>query len=412
MAGHAASWLLACACALGACAAPVTVRAGTPPPRVLFRRGLYLETARGDLEEAVALYRAIRASLRPGDELVAETLVREGICLEKMGRGGEALACYRALEGAPNSAAIAEKAFGEMAIFFSRPAMVHARDKELERLLGEAANCLERGDRPGARDRLRTALLIDPDNKDLQLRLARVCRSLGEYREAVFYYTMAAGAGSYGGDPAVLRELASCYSALDDHDGAVKIWRGYAEGEPAGTRDRRRAAYEIELILEAKEAPDALPEGLADLLAQGEAKSRAGRYRAACTVYDQARLRFPASYLPPLRLGVLCDRLLEDSGRDSVSRAIGGPEGRRARLEKAAGYYEEAVDKAPLATAQRLRCRLALLHEQLGDLEKASYHLAQYYSHPVRPVEGDGILMDRIRKKRMAERIRRLREKP
>ena len=52
-----------------------------------------------------------------------------------------------------------------------------------------------------------------------------------------------------------------------------------------------------------------------------------------------------------------------------------------------------------------------MLYESLGDLEKAAYHMAQYFSRNVRPVENDGVLADRIRKKRMRDRIRRMREK-
>jgi len=401
-------------CALCACAAASAGAAQpeTPSPRVLFYQGLYQEIARGDLEAAITAYRVLRGATPAGNELAAEALIREGICLEKMGRDREAFSCYdRAIAQSPDSAAVVEKAFSEMAIFFSRPAMVHARDKELDGLKEEAGRCIEKGDHAGARDRFRKALLIDPDNHELQLRMAAVCRRLGEYRDAAFYYTMATGAEKYGNDPAVLRELASCYRALDDYDSAIKLWRAYLEGESLGTRKRNMVAYEIELLLEAKEAadPDTLPRGLADLLAQAEAQSRKETYRAASATYQTARAQFPRSYLPPLRLGVLFDYLLENAGKYTY---LAIRPGSQQREEIAASYYEEAINKAPLVTAQRLRCRLALLYENGHDLEKASYHMAQYFSHDIRPVENDGVIMERIRKKLMRDRIRRMREKP
>lgn len=400
-------------CALCARAASPAAPAEDRSPRTLFYHGLYQEIARGDLDAAIAAYRAIWSAAPAGNELAAEALIREGICLEKMGRDREALSCYdRAITRSPDSAAVVEKAFGEMAIFFSRPAMVHARDKELDALKEEAAQFLKKGDHAGARDRFRKMLLIDPDNHDLQLRMAEVCRGLGEYRDAVFYYTMATGAEKYGNNPAVLRELASCYRAIDDYDSAVKLWRSYLEGESLDARERRVIAYEIELLHEAKEAPETLPRGLSNLLAKGEAQIRREEYLAAYSTYHEARRAFPASYLPPLRLGVLCDYLVEDGGRYSAERIIGLPNGKTGRIGKAAAFYEEALGRAPLVTAQRLRCRLALLYEDLGDMEKASYHMAHYFAHDVRPVENDGAIMERVRKKRMTDRIRRMRERP
>ena len=403
-------------CAVSAWAAPLAAAAAPadPAPRVLYYRGLYEEIARGDLEAAIAAYRRLRDGLPPGNELSSEALIREGICLEKMGRDEEALSCYdQAISQSPDSAAVVEKAFSEMAVFFSRPAMVHARDKEIDALREEAARCIEKGDHAGARDLFRRSLLIDPDNHALQLKMAASCTQLGNHREAAFYYALAAGSEQLRNDPRFLRELTDCHRALGEYDPAIKLWRAYLAGEAPGERQRKLASWEIELLLEADEGADQdpPPPALAELLAAGETRSRAENYKEAVAVYAKAGRRFPGSYLPPLRLGVLCDYLLEDDGRFAWTVVLGRGYRQGGREEVAASFYERTIDKAPLVTAQRLRCRLAVLYESLGDLEKAAYHMAQYFSRNVRPVENDGVLADRIRKKRMRDRIRRMREK-
>ena len=401
-----------CALCVWAAAPVLAAEAPDSSPRVLYYRGLYEEIARGDLEAAIAAYHRLRETLPAGNEFASEALIREGICLEKMGRDKEALSCYdRAISQSPDSAAVVEKAFSEMAIFFSRPAMVHARDKELYALREEANRCLEKGDHAGARDLFRKALLIDPDNHALQLSMATICKKLGVHREAAFYYALAAGTEKYGNDPAVLRELSDCYRALDDYDSAVKLWRAYLVGESLDDRQRNLVAWEIELLLEAQEGPEILPPALADLLAEGEAKTREENYKAAVSVYAKARRGFPSSYLPTLRLGVLCDYLLEDDGKYAWTSVFKSVYRHGGREETAAAYYEATLDKAPLITAQRLRCRLAMLYESLGDLEKAAYQIAQYFARNIRPVENDGALADRIRKKRMQQRIRRMRDR-
>lgn len=366
-------------------------------PEALFYFGLYQEIGLGDLVAAIRAYRRIVDAAPKGSELAGRALIREAICLEMLGRKEEALECYaRASEDYPGSAALREKVLGEMALFFPQMAPLPEREKEMEALVEEARQFIARGDMEKAKEKLRTALYIDPDNHDIQRELASVCVLLGSHREAAFYYALMLESDRFRRDFALYNQLAECYRNLKDLDSAIRIFRSYlAAGQP-DERSEKLAALEIELLLEEIEQPGGyeLPWNLRVLLARGARHARQGKFRDAIEIYSSAKAQFPESYLPPYRLGALYDICL---GTDP-SRFI------------AAGYYEEALDKAPPATAQRLRHRAAEIYEERGDLEKASHHIEQYFSKDLRPVENDHVLRERIRRKLMWRRIRKLRE--
>ncbi|HVY61989.1 MAG TPA: hypothetical protein VHF22_10070, partial [Planctomycetota bacterium] len=63
---------------------------------MLYRSGCYEEEAVGDLERALAAYRAVIAARDASAELVAGARLRAGACLELLDRPAEALAIYAA----------------------------------------------------------------------------------------------------------------------------------------------------------------------------------------------------------------------------------------------------------------------------------------------------------------------------
>lgn len=371
---------------------------GGEDPHDVFYRGLFQEIGLGDLEGAIKTYRAISTPPCKDAALAGKALIREGICFEKMGKEKAAQQCYRAaIAQSPDNATLLEKSLSEMAVFFPRSAPLFARDKEIDNLIEEGNQCTKRGDLEGAKDRFQKALYLNPDNAELQLQLASTYKSLGQYREAIFYYNLALGSEPYRNDQAVFRDLAACYVAAKDAESAIKLWRSYLTGSGADSDARRKALFELELLLEAGERPSGQvpPQDLETRLAEGIDQTRAGRYQEALSTYKIARIKHPASYLPFYRLGVIYDYLLDS----------------KQRYEYVIYYYREALKRAPPVTAQRLRYRLALICEEHGDVGNASRYIEQYFSKNVRPLEDDNLVRERIRKKWDRERIRQMRKR-
>jgi len=363
----------------------------------LFYKGLYQEIGKGDLEAALATYREIAGNPATKSDIAGEALIREGICLEKLGRGEEALACYnKAVERSPGSAAILEKALSEMVVYFSRPAVVMVKGRELETLVAEGKKSLDTGAPEEARQKFQNALLIDPDNPDLQVRMAAVCTKLGRYKDAALYYTLAMKSQEYMKNRQLQRALAECYENAGEYDSAISLWRSYLESVPSGSQECKMAQREMELLFEARDRPAtmAIPWDLTIQLSYAEEQTRKGRYRDAASRYRKAQASFPGNYIPTFMLGLLYDYLYP--GKDNVQNAM--------------SCYVDALKSAPPLTAQRLRFRLAQLYEQGGELDKASYYIEQYFSKDIRPVQNDHVLKERIRKKRMWERVHRIKQ--
>ncbi|MDD5556911.1 MAG: tetratricopeptide repeat protein [bacterium] len=384
----------ACAIALAAAQPP-----GPSPPAGagdLVLLGLYREIGLGDLQAAIEAYRAAAAAA-PGGDLEAAAHVREGICLELLGREEEAYELYRrAAEISPGSGAARERAIGEMAIFLPRPAPFQAGERDLEALIEEGNRLLAGGALGEAKERFRAALFMNPDNHDLQVRMASVCERLGDHREAVFYYNLAINSEPYRSDFATHGRLAESYRATGDYDAAMKLWQTFLGRGPRDPRAAGAAEFELGLLREQSEYPPGMeiPERLGEMLDRGVHLTRLGRYRDAAALYGSAAAEFPESYLPHFRLGALHDGFLREEG------AL------RAGIRR----YESALRGAPPVTAQRLRHRLASLYEELGEMESASYYIEQYFGGDIRPAGDDHVLRERIRKKRMWHRIRRMRE--
>jgi tetratricopeptide (TPR) repeat protein len=376
-----------------------TSSAGDNPlePAALFYRGLYEEVGIGDLEKAIATYRVVVDSAPEGSELAGRALVREGICLEILGREKEALECYdRAVEEFPGSAAMRERVFSEMVLFLPRAAPLPAREKEIGNLIAEGRKCLERGAMEEAKKKFRTALYLEPDDHELQLQMASTCARLGNDREAAFYYNLTLEAEEYRRNFSINRELAQCYRNMEEFESAIKLWRAYRAAGPPDERSEKLAEFELELIQEESENPGrkTIPWKLTVLLARGARQTRDGKYGDARATYRGAMQEFPDSYLPPYRLGVLYEYFIKAEGE--------APSGARS--------YESTLGKAPPVTAQRLRFKLALLYEESGDVDKASYYIEQYFMRGIRLMENDHILRERIRKKHMWQRVRRMQE--
>lgn len=365
---------------------------------VVFYHGLFQEIGLGDLEGAIKTYRTISNPPYEDGALAGKALIREGICFEKMGKEKEALQCYRAaIAQSPDNASLLEKSLSEMAVFFPRSAPLFARDKELENLIEEGDKYVMRGDLEGAKDRFQKALYLNPDNPELQLQLASTYKKLGQYREAIFYYNLALGSELHRNDPEVYRDLAACYAAAKDAESAIKLWRSYLAGGGADTDARRKALFELELLYEASDRPpgQAVPQDLDARLAEGVEQTREGRYQEALSTYKIARIKYPASYFPFYRLGVIYDYLLNP----------------KQKYDYVLYYYREALKRAPVVTAQRLRYRLALICEEHGDVENASRYIEQYFSKNIRPMEDDNLVRERIRKKWDRERVRKMRKR-
>jgi tetratricopeptide (TPR) repeat protein len=282
-------------------------------------------------------------------------------------------------------------------VFFPRSAPLFARDKELDGLIEEGNQCAKRGDLEGAKDKFQKALYLNPDNPELQLQLASTYKRLGRCREAIFYYNLALGSELYQNDPEVYRDLAASYMAAKDAESAIKLWRSYLTGGGTDANAQRQALFELELLYEATDNPaeQALPEELTTRLTDGAEQTREGRYQEALLTYKIARIKYPGSYLPFYRLGVLYDYLLNP----------------KQKYDYAIYYYKEALKRAPGITAQRLRYRLALICEERGDIANASHYIEQYFTQNIRPLEDDNLVRERIRKKWDYERVRKMRQR-
>jgi tetratricopeptide (TPR) repeat protein len=359
--------------------------------------GLYREIGEGEPQTALKAYSDISNGPYWDTELGGEALVREGICFEKLGNENEALNYYnKVIKDFSDKAHILEKAFGGMVRFYARLKPALERQEELARLVNEGIQQAELGDYENAKEKYRKALYIDPDNHELQLQMASTSKKLGRYEEAIFYYNLAATSGLYTNVYQFQKDLAECYKNTGNIDSAIHLWLRFLENEEVQPADKKQAAFELELLYEAKEYPDTgkIPWKLKSHLAMGESLTRNGKYREAAKTYVTAKTEFPNSYLPTYRMAIIFDYLFD--GMNNTKRAL--------------RYYEATLEEAPLLTAQRLRCRLAILYESLGNLEKAAYFIDQYFSKDVRPVENDHALRNRIRKRRMWERVRTMRK--
>lgn len=345
----------------------------TPDDYGLYYLGLYREIAEGDLAAAVETYRRILLGPLAESDPGGLALIRLGICFEKMGKPSEAIDCYdRAIADFSDRVSVLEPASeGLMRLYAGTPDLPREK-KELSSLISRGLKRLEEGDTAGAVEILEEAYGLDPDNSYLQYRLASAYRELGRFREAVYYYNLAADAPRYRTDFSIRRELAACYRLSGRPDDALRVWERYLRMAPEEKIDKAELEFELSLVYELIDLPpQAVPPGeLIRRLGEGEKSTRDGDYRAAGAAYRFARKDFPKSFLPPARLARLHEHLLADS-------------------QTAYWYYKEAISKAPEGAAQRLRARLGYLCSKMGDQDKTEAVLKEYFSRVQRPAEID-----------------------
>ena len=417
----------------------------------LFYRGLYQEIGLGDPGSALRTYSKIVDGPLKGSTLAGNALVRKGTCYEKLGKKAQALACYnRAIEDYSDNASVLERAFAGLGRTRPKTKLVYYKERKLERLIIEGQRYEKEGALTMAKKRYLMALAVKPDNPPLQLTTASILKRLKDYKEASYHYERAAGSDAYRNDFSVHEELADCYkrngdfhkaiklwdsfllsSSLDkraslkaaseleflktdlgvqkkladqhrrdrDFDSAIKVWNIYLENESLSERIRETAEFELELLYEASDYSEKrpIPWKLSISMAKGEELTKKRNYDSAIKAYNEVKRIFPKSYLPDLRLGYIYENLHGTRNTKDVKKT-------------AINYYNSALKSAPPATAQRLCYRLALLYDDLGDIEKASYYIEQYFRRD--PIKA--IIMqekERIGDKRMWQRVKELRDK-
>ena len=405
--GHRAKRRYAVRAALTAACAALLVPSSAPALKdscdanELFYLGLYQEIGLGDLKGAIETYSRITG----GEEIAGKALFRKGICYEKSGEEMLALNCFnRAITNFPESPDIRDKALeGKMRL----------GSHSMSDYVNEGVQRDMSGDFTAARDMFRKALLIEPDNPSIQLRLASACRKLAirensipQIKEAIRHYEDAASSNEFRTSLAVNRELAECYAKTDQTEETIKLWQAYLSIPGLVKSDRTMADYELELLRESADyfQKRDISLKMKDCLSEGEELTRNGDPEKAAKVYLQAKKEFPQSYIPPYRLAVLYELFFD-------------------KPKAAIGYYREALGMAPKITEQRIRCKMAVLYHGIGDLDTSVTYIDQCISKDIRFVERELELkvrrikseksnLDRIKKEEEArEREREMLEK-
>jgi len=380
-------------------------RDGMGEGRDLFYLGLYQEIGLGELESAIGTYRKITDGPLRGSEIAGESLVRKGICFEKLGREAEANKCFsRAIADFSGVPFIKDKALA---------GKLRLGSQSVTDYVNGGLRRSEQGDLEGAREMFHKALLLEPDNHRIQLRMASVCGKLASIEksptrleEAIRHYEYAVSSDQYVADLAVHRELAECYAKMGQTDEAIKLWQTYLRTKELGEPDRKMADFELELLRESSDyfQERDISRKLKDYLSKGEELTRNGDPLKAAKIYLQAKKDFPQSYIPPYRIAVLYDFFLK-----KPSAAI--------------KYYNEALIMAPQITAQRARCKMAVLYHEAGDLDSSVMYIDLAISkdlrlverpleHKVRLIKSEKSYLDRIkREEEERESEREIREK-
>ena len=171
-----------CAAILIACATvfrPVEAvpRDGMGEGSDLFYLGLYQEIGLGDLENAIGTYSKITDGPLRGSEIAGESLVRKGICFEKLGREAEANKCFsRAISDFSGVPLVKDKALA---------GKLRLGSQSVTDYVNEGLRRSERGDIEGAREMFHKALILEPDNPRVQLRMASVCGKLASIEKSL-----------------------------------------------------------------------------------------------------------------------------------------------------------------------------------------------------------------------------------
>ena len=355
--------LLACAAFL--LGSPTQARETAVEAHKLFYLGLYQEIGMGDMKAAIETYSRITG----GGEIAGKALYRKGLCYEKSGKDALAINCFsRAIANYPGMPDIRDKAL---------EGKLRLGSQSMSAYVNEGVRRDKRGDFGGAKDMFRRALLMEPDNPFVHLQMASACRklaihenSLSQLEVAIRHYEDAAAASEFRTNLAVNRELGECYAKTGRLEEAIKLWQTYLRTRNLEEPDRKMADYELELLRESGDyfQKRDFSRKMKDYLSEAEELTRNGDPSRAVKIYLQAKKEFPQSYILPYRLAVLYELFLK-------------------KPNVAIRYYREALNMVPRITAQRIRCKMAVLYYGIGDPDTSVTYIDQCISKDIRFVE-------------------------